>query len=488
VTFGVQPNVGRHVQTTRARRIDNLLHDGAGNVVRQTSTNTASTYTLEDRMPYYDALNRLRVVDHRTATVTGQVGGEQLTFDFEDYRYDALGRRVLVRTRRRCIIIPDHGLCGLHTIRRTVWDGEQELIEIQRPGDDNIPAAELERDVGFSPWQMYVNWPTAPFDVNRYFGRVAYTPGLALDQPASITRFDFQADSTQSASGGQPGVPSSFFRQWPTPFTVIPHWNIRGEADNGTFANGAYRYCPAEGAPRCVEVGWPFSWTAYQQKTFQNIAWHGTLIEQKRDGSGLLYRRNRLLDPSSGRFTQEDPIGLAGGLNLYGFANGDPVSFSDPFGLCVPWCLVAAAWAAYEIGSAAYDVYQAYKTVRDPNASEFAKGAMVAAATASVFGPGGGGTLVIGKMDDLARGVAAGERTLLPRMADDLGSPAANWRRNAGLLREEMAKGKPIRDASVNARGELTNNTGFLRAERQLMQDRGWTYDRGSRMWNPPTR
>lgn len=29
-----------------------------------------------------------------------------------------------------------------------------------------------------------------------------------------------------------------------------------------------------------------------------------------------------------------DPIGLAGGANLYGFAAGDPVNFSDPFGLC----------------------------------------------------------------------------------------------------------------------------------------------------------
>ena len=32
--------------------------------------------------------------------------------------------------------------------------------------------------------------------------------------------------------------------------------------------------------------------------------------------------------------TQEDPIGVAGGLNLYGYAGGDPVNFSDPLGLC----------------------------------------------------------------------------------------------------------------------------------------------------------
>jgi hypothetical protein len=40
---------------------------------------------------------------------------------------------------------------------------------------------------------------------------------------------------------------------------------------------------------------------------------------------------------ASGQFTQQDPIGIAGGLNLYGYAGGDPINFSDPFGLC-PWC------------------------------------------------------------------------------------------------------------------------------------------------------
>ena len=36
---------------------------------------------------------------------------------------------------------------------------------------------------------------------------------------------------------------------------------------------------------------------------------------------------------SAGQFTQQDPIGIAGGANVYGFAGGDPVNFSDPFGL-----------------------------------------------------------------------------------------------------------------------------------------------------------
>jgi uncharacterized protein RhaS with RHS repeats len=58
----------------------------------------------------------------------------------------------------------------------------------------------------------------------------------------------------------------------------------------------------------------------------------------------LMYMRNRYYDPATGRFTQQDPIGLAGGLNLYGFANGDPVNFSDPFGLN-PWWRLAFAGA-----------------------------------------------------------------------------------------------------------------------------------------------
>ncbi len=46
-----------------------------------------------------------------------------------------------------------------------------------------------------------------------------------------------------------------------------------------------------------------------------------------------MYRRARYYDPMVGQFTQIDPIGFGGGLNLYGYANGDPVNYGDPSGL-----------------------------------------------------------------------------------------------------------------------------------------------------------
>ena len=67
------------------------------------------------------------------------------------------------------------------------------------------------------------------------------------------------------------------------------------------------------------------------------LYFQGSLTVDKLDATGMLFRRNRYYDPSAARFTQEDPIGLAGGLNLYGFAGGDPVNYSDPFGLWPDW-------------------------------------------------------------------------------------------------------------------------------------------------------
>ena len=38
--------------------------------------------------------------------------------------------------------------------------------------------------------------------------------------------------------------------------------------------------------------------------------------------------------PRNGILLTQDPIGLAGGVNLYAYAGNNPVAFSDPWGLC----------------------------------------------------------------------------------------------------------------------------------------------------------
>jgi RHS repeat-associated protein len=48
--------------------------------------------------------------------------------------------------------------------------------------------------------------------------------------------------------------------------------------------------------------------------------------------SGLYYMRARYYDPTLGRWVSEDPLGLGGGGNLFGYAGGDPVNLTDPFG------------------------------------------------------------------------------------------------------------------------------------------------------------
>jgi RHS repeat-associated protein len=49
--------------------------------------------------------------------------------------------------------------------------------------------------------------------------------------------------------------------------------------------------------------------------------------------TGLHYNYHRYYDPRTGRYITPDPIGLLGGINLFPYAQNNPINTIDPFGL-----------------------------------------------------------------------------------------------------------------------------------------------------------
>jgi RHS repeat-associated protein len=85
----------------------------------------------------------------------------------------------------------------------------------------------------------------------------------------------------------------------------------------------------------------------------------------------LYYNRYRDYDPTTGRYIQADPIGLAGGPSPYSYAMNNPVRYTDPTGEVVQvlgYCAInPAACVAVVAGGAtlAYGIYSYYTNMPD---------------------------------------------------------------------------------------------------------------------------
>ncbi len=109
--------------------------------------------------------------------------------------------------------------------------------------------------------------------------------------------------------------------------TPVPHTDYRG-AYHAASTSKAKMYNCGPNDP-CLYVLWPKPYWGSYFKGGDPAAgdWAGSLIRGQQDISGLMYRRNRYYDPITGQFTQCDPIGIASGLNTYGFVAGGSGAF-----------------------------------------------------------------------------------------------------------------------------------------------------------------
>ncbi|MBT2802643.1 hypothetical protein J7J49_15060, partial [Halomonas sp. ISL-56] len=92
------------------------------------------------------------------------------------------------------------------------------------------------------------------------------------------------------------------------------------------------------GQPRWLAE--PDDWAAVKNQravrnVIQPIRFQGQWHDEE---SGLYYNRHRYYDPQQGRYISQDPIGLKGGTNLYGYVT-NPTGMVDPLGLegAHPW-------------------------------------------------------------------------------------------------------------------------------------------------------
>jgi RHS repeat-associated protein len=119
-----------------------------------------------------------------------------------------------------------------------------------------------------------------------------------------------------------------------------------------------------------------------------------------------IWVRERYLEAGRGRWMSADPIGFAGGPNLYGYVGNRPTEFDDPDGLILPW--VAGALVAGGTGAVIGGAIGAFRAYRHGAhgwdvAAAFGRGALVGgAAGLAAFGVGEFLTLFGGA------GVAAG--------------------------------------------------------------------------------
>jgi RHS repeat-associated protein len=385
--------------STPGPRTTTYQYDASGSVRFEVTTASGSSGNVEERASFLDGSDRIVAVDLRKSGRTM----------LEEFRYDPFGRRVWVSNTTRCA--PTSAIeCLISGVRRIIWDGDQELAEIQAPRDTTNAALE-ELDSHFPVLPSVTLGAGQYGDPNTHFGRVVYSPGLAVDQPMSVTRYEYK---------DQP--PSGSALSWPTQ-TLMVLWDYRGTPAFGLFTDGTwakpYQVAPGQqdcpipgsvGSDRCFLHQWSVTQSAYDQAKagLPQLSWMGSVLRNKRDGTGLEYKRARVYDPQTGRFTQEDPIGLAGGLNLYGYAGGDPVNFSDPFGLCVPWC-TAAIGAAIGGGGAALGTMWYNHSQGRPLSENVGRNALVGAGAGAAVGLGvglfGGGS---------AAGVAAAGVTVGP--------------------------------------------------------------------------
>lgn len=305
VTTYAYDGLGRLTQLKDAKKntainANQYSYNSANEVIQNIDQGGAHAYA-------YDALDRLT-----SAAYTGTAA--------EAYAYDGVGNRTSSHRSASYAYQPFNRLTSTATAGY-LYDGNGRMIS----RSDSAGTTQFQWD--FENRLTQVVTPASGSVAYKYDAlgrRVQSAPANGVATNFTYDGADVVLDRTSNGASAEylngPGIDNKIRQKGVSSKTTYYFTQDRlGSISSLTGSNGSL-----------VERQ---SYDAYGNSAGSANTRYGFTGRERDSVTGLMYYRARWYDPQLGRFISEDPIGLAGGINQFGYVGNDPQNRVDPSGL-----------------------------------------------------------------------------------------------------------------------------------------------------------